>query len=81
MVDAKILAEVYLQLKGGREQKLVFEAEVVETISAEVRQRIIYLPRPQRPAPLPALITAEEAAAHAEFIEGLGAEALWRKVS
>ncbi len=78
LIDARILAEVYLQLRGGREQRLVFEAEtaVTATISAGP---IPFTPRPPRPAPLAPRITAEEEAAHAAFIAKLGEGALWAK--
>lgn len=78
LVDARILAEVYLQLQGGREQKLAFEIE--ETIVATAEQGPIrFTSRPPRPAPLPPLLTPEEEAAHAGFVATLGAQALWLK--
>jgi len=79
LVDAKILAEVYLQLKGGREQKLIFESETVAAVSAAGAQPIIFTPRKPRPIALPSRINDEEEAAHAAFVETLGGEALWRK--
>jgi len=79
-VDARILAEVYLQLKGGREQRLVFEDEVV-VVESDVVRTVQFVRREPRPAPLAARITEEEAAAHAAFIEKLGPNALWLKAS
>lgn len=77
LVDARLLAEVYLELLGGREQKLAF---VEEAASAEAAAAAItYPPRPQRPTPLAARISDEEAAAHAAFIAKLGDKALWAK--
>jgi DNA polymerase-3 subunit epsilon len=78
LVDSRILAEVYLQLKGGREQKLVFEAEVAVE-ATESASQVVFTPRPQRPNTLPPRGTDEEAAAHAAFVEKLGEKALWRK--
>ena len=78
LVDARILAEVYLQLQGGREQRLVFDVEAATTATAE-QGPIRFVPRPQRPSPLPSLLSAEEEAAHAAFVATLGAEALWLK--
>lgn len=81
LVDSRILAEVYLQLKGGREQHLVFEDVSSASEGADASEQIIrYAPRAPRPAPLPSLLTEEEAAAHAAFVSGLGAQALWLKV-
>lgn len=80
LVDAKILAEVYLQLKGGREQRLALEVET--HIEATVEIAAIDFPkRAPRPAPLPSRLTAEEAARHAAFIDGLGEGALWKKIA
>ncbi|MFT3728556.1 MAG: DNA polymerase III subunit epsilon [Terricaulis sp.] len=78
LVDSRILAEVYLQLRGGREQALVFEdAPEGGDLADSGEQTIRYVPRPQRPAPLPSLITESEAAAHDAFVASLGAQALW----
>ncbi|GAM97266.1 DNA polymerase III epsilon subunit [alpha proteobacterium U9-1i] len=78
LVDARILAEVYLQLRGGREQKLVFESETA-TEALRGDAPVIYAPRLQRPTPLPPRGSEEEARAHASFIEKLGEKALWLK--
>jgi DNA polymerase-3 subunit epsilon len=81
LVDSRILAEVYLQLKGGREQALVFEDVTTIVQEADAGAQVIqYAPRPRRPTPLPARITEAEAAAHAAFVAALGAQALWLKV-
>jgi DNA polymerase III subunit epsilon len=79
LIDARILAEVYLQLKGGREQRLVFEDEIV-TESAAIVRPIQFVRREQRPAPLSPRVSDEETAAHNAFIEKLGPNALWLKV-
>jgi DNA polymerase-3 subunit epsilon len=81
LIDSRILAEVYLHLKGGREQRLVFDAGEAVTENAAVLRPVEFAPRAQRPTPLPPLATPEEEAAHAEFIAKLGENALWRKVS
>jgi DNA polymerase-3 subunit epsilon len=77
LVDAKILARVYLELKGGREQSLAFDAPTTE--EAATPGSIFFAPRRPRPAPLPSRLTAAEAEAHAVFIGELGPEALWLK--
>jgi DNA polymerase-3 subunit epsilon len=77
LLDSEILAEVYLELIGGRQPDfaLSVEAQVTVTTSAEGAG---WRPRP-RPAPLPPRITAEEEAAHAAFVATLGEGALWLK--
>ncbi|QGZ97013.1 DNA polymerase III subunit epsilon [Terricaulis silvestris] len=78
LIDARILAEVYLQLRGGREQRLVFEAEVpIE--SAESARPVQFMRREPRTAPLASRMNTEEMAAHEAFIATLGPNALWLK--
>jgi DNA polymerase III subunit epsilon len=79
LVDARILAEVYLQLKGGREQRLVFDAGEAAADNAAVLRPVQFVRRTPRAEPLPSRLTAEEEAAHAAFIERLGPNALWLK--
>lgn len=77
LIDAKLLASVYLELNGGRERRLSFGDVKTqnggdagsETVAANTR-----------PNPLPSLITEDEANAHAEFIAELGDNSLWAKV-
>jgi DNA polymerase-3 subunit epsilon len=65
--DARLLAEVYLQLRGGRQPGLALVSKRPATIGApakDYRQRVV--------AP-----TAEEEAAHARFLDKLK-DPLWR---
>jgi DNA polymerase-3 subunit epsilon len=73
LLDAQLLAEVYLQLSGG--QQPVFDLNVGASISARVSTGGAILVRPQ---PLPASLAEAEIVAHNAFIEGLGESALWR---
>jgi DNA polymerase-3 subunit epsilon len=71
LVDAKILARVYLELKGGREQSLAFEEK--SAAAGEIAAAAIApTPRSPRPVPLARRITAEEEEAHAAFVAALG---------
>jgi DNA polymerase-3 subunit epsilon len=79
LVDARILAEVYLQLKGGREQRLAFDAGEAAAESAAILRPVQFVRRQPRPVPLAPRATEEEAAAHAAFVAGLGPNALWLK--
>ncbi len=74
LLDSEILAEVYLELIGGKQVSLALVAEVEVTASLGVQTRIAV---PPRPAPLPSRISAEEAEAHAAFIAKMGESALW----
>jgi DNA polymerase-3 subunit epsilon len=78
LLDARLLAEVYIELLGGKEidffKKSDEEIEV-ETASAPVEPASRGF-RPARSFPP----TADELAAHAEFVKSLGEGALWAKV-
>ena len=80
LLDAKILAEVYLQLKGGREQVLDF-ALPAPIAREDGTPAIVVAARPPRPQALPPRLTPEEEAVHAAFIASLGPNALWLKVA
>jgi len=74
LLDSEILAEVYLELIGGRQPD--FALKVVQN-TGENTQTGDYTP-PVRPNALPSQITAEESAAHLEFIKELGGGTLWK---
>jgi DNA polymerase-3 subunit epsilon len=79
LIDARILGEVYLQLRGGRERALSFNDQD-QTATNETTASLgkaTAVKRPVRPHKLPPALTAEEAAAHRAFIAGLGPQALW----
>ena len=76
LIDAKMLAEIYIELLGGRVQELSFESETgaqAETVNAAPTPRL----RP-RLAPAPLLSTAEERARHEGFANGLGGGNPWK---
>jgi len=76
LVDAKLLAAVYLELKGGRERRLALGGGVIATAVAAVA-RVAYGPRPR---PLAPRSTDDERAAHATFIrEVVKSETLWER--
>jgi DNA polymerase-3 subunit epsilon len=80
LIDSRILAEVYLHLKGGREQRLAFDAGEAAAGSEIVVRHVEFVRRQQRPSPLPPILSAEEAEAHAAFVARLGPNAIWLKV-
>ncbi|WP_091735854.1 DNA polymerase III subunit epsilon [Phenylobacterium immobile] len=74
LVDAKLLAAVYLELKGGRERRLELTTAAVSNAMAASAQTIYG----QRPMPLAPRSTPEERAAHAAFIRDVvKADSLW----
>ncbi|MGH6950621.1 MAG: DNA polymerase III subunit epsilon [Vitreimonas sp.] len=81
LVDSRILAEVYLHLRGGREQRLAFDAGEAATETAAVLRAVEFVRRTPRPTPLPPRLTSAEEAAHTAFVAALGPAALWLKVA
>lgn len=74
LLDSEILAEVYLELIGGRQPDFGL-ATVSSGGSSEVDDW-----RPQkRPTPLPSRLTEIEKEAHEGFVAALGDHALWAK--
>jgi len=72
LLDAEILAEVYIELIGGRQASLI----LVESglAAAEAGGAIIVRARPE---PLPRRLTDGELQVHMAFIETLGSKAIW----
>jgi DNA polymerase-3 subunit epsilon len=82
LLDSELLAEVYLELMGGRQQGLGLDPAISRSQSRGAAQAPSpgagYVP-PARPRPLPPRLTAAERAAHDAFIDEIGAGALWRR--
>jgi DNA polymerase-3 subunit epsilon len=72
LLDAEILAEVYLELLGGRQATLSLEAFHQVAAGAATIQVIAVRTRPLSPR-----LTSEDEQAHAEFLAGLGVPPLW----
>lgn len=76
LLDAELLAEVYLELIGGREPGLILEEAGGDnsnspTAAAKTRRT--------RPQPLATLLSDDERLAHKAFVADLGGEPLWLK--
>jgi len=74
IIDSILLAEVYLQLKGGRMHTLGLDRHknnAVESILVPVAK--------PRPKPLPKFSTEEERAAHKTFVKTMGEDMVWNK--
>jgi DNA polymerase-3 subunit epsilon len=78
LLDSEILAEVYLELIGGRQPDLVLAPASAPEKKADTRPQEVWRPRP-RPEPLPPRLTAGEEAAHEAFVARLGDAALWKR--
>ncbi len=76
LLDAEILAEVYVELLGGRQADLGLSPQA-DAAALAVSQAV----PAQRPAPLPPRLGEADAAAHEAFVKDLGKKALWLKYS
>ena len=75
-MDSEILAEVYLELIGGRQPDfgLTYINNIEEKKRDEKKQSL------KRSKPLKVRLTEEEKDAHAAFIQQLGENAVWNKL-
>ncbi|MEI2386857.1 DNA polymerase III subunit epsilon [Breoghania sp. JC706] len=78
LLDAELLAEVYIELIGGKQSSLglMTSGEEEEHGSGGPALRRAVKPRPN---PLPSRLSEVEISAHAEFVAKLGEDAVWRK--
>ena len=77
LVDAKLLAAVYLELKGGRERRLELTSSVAMAAAVHAATRNDYGARPR---PLAPRSTEEERQIHASFIRDVvKSDELWKK--
>lgn len=78
LLDSEILAEVYLELIGGRQVSLALAPVMAAGSLAVAAEGVAgHAPARQRPMPLPARIDAAARAAHAALLKTLGPEPLW----
>jgi DNA polymerase-3 subunit epsilon len=72
LLDAELLAEVYIELTGGRQTSLLVEST---TVAKEAANSVVR----RREKPLAPRLTAEDVAAHLAFVGTLGKEPVWGK--
>lgn len=83
LLDAEILAEVYLELIGGRQRGLGLMSDEEDTTassnaSSQSGELGSFNAKP-RLAPIAPLLKDEEFSAHKAFVEGMGDSAIWQK--
>jgi DNA polymerase-3 subunit epsilon len=75
LIDARLLAEVYLELKGGKERRLDLSASRAVTAAAATLAAAGHAPRPR---PLAPRSTEAEQTAHRAFLQAnLKDRSLW----
>ncbi|WP_282603305.1 DNA polymerase III subunit epsilon [Paracoccus sp. PARArs4] len=80
LLDSELLAEVYLELIGGRQPDLVLGGPSQDRDDKDAEGAVMRS-RAKRPRPLPSRLSEDEARAHAEFVASLGEESLWARMS
>jgi DNA polymerase III subunit epsilon len=73
LLDAELLAEVYIELIGARQAQLLLSENSSKTVIA-----VIENVRRSRDTPLTPRLSDDELAAHAAFIGSLGESAIWK---
>lgn len=77
LLDSELLAEVYMELMGGRQMNMMGDEASGGGLSATSHGAVKQSPRPNK---LASLLTEEELAAHTKFIEDeIGAVSLWHQ--
>ena len=74
LLDAELLAEVYIDLIGARQSQLILAAE-----TDDIRVGAGDTPRRQREIPLTPRISDEDRAAHRAFVATLGDKPIWNE--
>lgn len=75
LIDARLLANVYLELNGGRERAL----DLRFADEGDGNEELVWTKRAPRPVPLPRVRTDAEREAHAKLLEELGETAIWQR--
>lgn len=79
LLDSEILAEVYLELIGGKQPDFALASGPAKRGGSAAADENW---RPSaRPDPLPSRLTEGEKKAHAEFVDGMGDDAVWKRFS
>jgi len=73
LLDAELLAEVYVELIGARQAQLVLSQATAPSLATG--SPIVIR---ERPVPLAPRVSAADQAAHRQFIASLGETAIWR---
>ena len=75
LLDAELLAEVYIDLIGARQSQLILASEARDTRAGAYGE----MPRRQRVLPLAPRVTEADRLAHRDFVATLGDKAIWNE--
>jgi DNA polymerase-3 subunit epsilon len=74
LLDAELLAEVYVELIGARQAQLILSQTAMAPVQGAGEAIVLR----ERPTPLAARLTEAARAAHRRFVASLGERAIWR---
>ena len=80
LLDSELLAEVYIELAGGKQAALRLVSDDENGAALEAGSEPVQHEVRQRPAPLASRLTEAEIAAHESMVKGLGDKAIWAKL-
>ena len=81
LLDSELLAEVYIEMTGGRQAALGLGVEMGGKKEEFRNDDEVVVPLGVRPRPLPPRLTEEEIAAHAVLVKSMGEKAIWTRYS
>lgn len=79
LLDSELLAEVYIELIGGKQAALGLDS-ITSGSSSTIEITTIEITIRQRPSPLAPRLTDADLAAHAQLVRDLGDKAVWLKM-
>jgi DNA polymerase-3 subunit epsilon len=80
LLDSELLAEVYIELIGGKQAALGLEVAVAATRRESAGGEAAFVIT-ERPAPLPSRLTETDLAEHAALVAVLGDDSVWAKIA
>ena len=79
LIDTELLAQVYLELTGGRQAGLILD-EKARAAQEGTKAPDVYPPQRRRPKPLPPRLTQVERDLHRAFMDEIGPDTLWHRI-
>lgn len=78
LLDTELLAEVYIELLGGKQTSLGLSVQSAGE-SKNGNEQGIEIVLKARPQPLPSRLTEDDLAAHQKLVDKMGDKAIWKK--
>jgi DNA polymerase-3 subunit epsilon len=79
LLDSELLADVYIELTGGRQVGMSLEIASNDSMDGQTTDRDTHFETRQRPNPLSTRLTEDEIKAHDALVQSIGETAIWSK--